>query len=52
MAMPFQTFHEAVKIQSVRAEKLGVSPAVIVGVGYPIEGAFSGKKGAMILRLA
>ncbi|MCU5706840.1 alpha/beta hydrolase [Bacillus wiedmannii] len=40
----FQTFHEAVKIQSVRAEKTGVSPAIIVGIGYPIEGAFSGEE--------
>ncbi|PHA96847.1 IroE protein, partial [Bacillus pseudomycoides] len=40
----FQTFHEAIKIQSVRAEKTGVSPAVIVAIGYPIEGAFSGEE--------
>jgi hypothetical protein len=40
----FQTFHEAIKIQSVRAEKTGVSPAIIVGIGYPIEGAFSGEE--------
>ncbi|MGQ0514373.1 hypothetical protein ACT453_16065, partial [Bacillus sp. D-CC] len=40
----FQTFHEAVKIQSVRVEKTGVAPAVIVGIGYPIEGAFSGEE--------
>ncbi|KFN02796.1 alpha/beta hydrolase [Bacillus clarus] len=38
----FQTFHEAIKIQSVRAEKTGVSPAIVVGIGYPIKGAFSG----------
>ncbi|WP_088230037.1 alpha/beta hydrolase [Bacillus cereus] len=40
----FQTFHEAIKIQSFRAEKTGVSPAIIVGIGYPIEGAFSGEE--------
>lgn len=40
----FQTFHEAIKIQSVRAEKTGVSPRIIVGIGYPIEGAFSGEE--------
>ncbi|WP_243523755.1 alpha/beta hydrolase [Bacillus pseudomycoides] len=37
----FQTFQEAIKIQSVRAEKTGVAPSIIVGVGYPVEGAFA-----------
>ncbi|HEK9102300.1 TPA: alpha/beta hydrolase [Bacillus pseudomycoides] len=37
----FQTFQEAIKIQSVRAEKTGVVPSIIVGVGYPIEGTFA-----------
>ncbi|KEK21959.1 alpha/beta hydrolase [Bacillus gaemokensis] len=37
----FQTFQEAIKIQSVRAEKTGVAPSIIVGIGYPIEGAFA-----------
>ncbi|WP_459499970.1 alpha/beta hydrolase [Bacillus sp. C1] len=37
----FQTFQEAIKIQSVRAEKTGVAPSIIIGVGYPIEGTFA-----------
>ncbi|MBO1582838.1 MULTISPECIES: alpha/beta hydrolase [Bacillus] len=37
----FQTFQEAIKIQSVRAEKTGVAPSIIVGIGYPIEGTFA-----------
>lgn len=37
----FQTFQEAIKIQSVRAEKTGVAPSIIVGIGYPIEGSFA-----------
>lgn len=37
----FQTFQEAIKIQSVRAEKTGVTPSIIVGIGYPIEGTFA-----------
>lgn len=37
----FQTFQEAMNIQSVRVEKTGVAPSIIVGVGYPIEGVFA-----------
>ncbi|ABS22643.1 alpha/beta hydrolase [Bacillus cytotoxicus] len=38
----FQTFQEAMKVQSGRAEKTGVPASIIVGIGYPIEGVFAG----------
>ncbi|MDM5155911.1 alpha/beta hydrolase-fold protein [Bacillus sp. DX1.1] len=37
----FQTFQEAVRVQSVRSEKTGVIPAIIVGIGYPVEENFA-----------
>ncbi|KEK17521.1 IroE protein [Bacillus manliponensis] len=37
----FQLFKDAVKIQSVRSEKTGVTPAIVVGIGYPSEDHFS-----------
>lgn len=37
----FGTMAEAVRLQSRRPEKTGVSPAVIVGIGYDTDGPFS-----------
>ncbi|MFJ7640430.1 alpha/beta hydrolase [Peribacillus sp. NPDC097225] len=37
----FGTIVEAMRLQSKRPEKTGIVPAVIVGIGYPIDGAFS-----------
>ncbi len=37
----FHTFHETVKVQSARSEKTKVIPAVIVGIGYPVDAAFA-----------
>lgn len=37
----FGTIVEAVRLQSRRPEKTGVVPAVIVGIGYPTDEAFS-----------
>ncbi|MGE7604542.1 alpha/beta hydrolase [Peribacillus sp. NPDC097675] len=37
----FGTIVEAMRLQSRRPEKTGIVPAVIVGIGYPVEGAFS-----------
>ncbi|MGM9923655.1 MAG: alpha/beta hydrolase [Bacillus sp. (in: firmicutes)] len=36
----FQTFQETIRVQSGRAEKTGVIPAVIVGIGYPSQENF------------
>lgn len=37
----FYMFKDVVKIQSVRSEKTGVIPAIVVGIGYPSEDHFS-----------
>ncbi|MFJ7747565.1 alpha/beta hydrolase [Peribacillus sp. NPDC097295] len=37
----FGTIVEAMRLQSKKPEKTGIVPAVIVGIGYPIEGPFS-----------
>lgn len=37
----FGTIVEAMRLQSKKPEKTGIVPAVIVGIGYPVEGAFS-----------
>ncbi|WP_337970062.1 alpha/beta hydrolase [Virgibacillus salexigens] len=37
----FHTFQEAVKVQSVRSQKTGIVPMVVVGIGYPVEEAFA-----------
>ncbi|WP_251553398.1 alpha/beta hydrolase [Neobacillus muris] len=31
----FQSFQEVIRLQSVRSEKTGIAPAIIVGIGYP-----------------
>lgn len=36
----FQTFQETIRIQSIRSEKTGVAPAIVVGIGYPGEADF------------
>ncbi|MEH6940621.1 alpha/beta hydrolase [Bacillus sp. JJ722] len=36
----FQTFQEAVRVQSGRSEKTGVNPAIVVGIGYQSEESF------------
>ncbi|MCR6109166.1 alpha/beta hydrolase [Bacillus sp. A301a_S52] len=40
----FGTFFEAVTMQSKREEKTGVSPAVIVGIGYQTDHLFSSER--------
>ena len=40
----FSTVHDAIKLQSARAEKTGVPPAVIVGIGYPGDRPFSKRR--------
>ena len=37
----FGTIVEAMRLQSRRPEKTGIVPAVIIGIGYPVDGAFS-----------
>ncbi|MFJ7954471.1 alpha/beta hydrolase [Lysinibacillus sp. NPDC096418] len=36
----FQTFQDAVRIQSVRPDVTGVEPAIVIGIGYPDERDF------------
>ncbi|MCP3738155.1 alpha/beta hydrolase [Rossellomorea sp. BNER] len=40
----FATVVEAIRIQSRRPERTGVGPAVVVGIGYPIEAPFSSER--------
>lgn len=37
----FGTMVEAVRLQSRRPDKTGIVPAVIVGIGYPVDGPFA-----------
>jgi uncharacterized protein len=37
----FGTFVEAIRLQSRRPEKTGITPAIVVGIGYPTDEPFS-----------
>lgn len=36
----FRTFQEVIRVQSRRPDKTGIIPAIIVGIGYPVEEDF------------